>query len=453
MPLARKLGLIEAIALSTSVIAPTMAMAFNVTLTAQAAGPAAPLSFAIGTLVLAIVGLSFIGFARHMAHAGSAYAYLQASFGPRTGFLAGWLLLLTYLCFATATATLVGVFVHAALSNYGLSWPNIWLPLGVASVLLAVLCAYRDMTLAARLMLVLETVSVAAILVLCGLVLTRLATTGGLSLAPFRPATAFGGWGGVGFGLVYTVLSFAGFEGATTLGEEMHHPHRDIPRAVLGTVLLAGVFYVLVSYTQVVGFGVGNVAVLSRADAPLNTLAMRFASRDLATAIDLAAAVSAFSCALGSLSAAARMMFALGRGRGVTSLGSVHPSHGTPARAVLASGVIVLAGLVVWAPFTGPATYYGCAGTIGTLALILVYLGVTAGQARSAMARAARGGAAIGLLGALLLLWPLGNSLIPVPPPPYDVLPYVVLGWALAGAALVALRPRPADATIGLVGR
>ncbi len=68
----------------------------------------------------------------------------------------------------------------------------------------------------------------------------------------------------------------------------------------------------------------------------------------------------------------------------------MHPSHGTPARAVVVSGVIVLAGLVVWAPFTGPATYYGCAGTIGTLALILVYLGVTAGQARSAMARAAR---------------------------------------------------------------
>ncbi|MFO1027602.1 MAG: APC family permease [Acetobacteraceae bacterium] len=448
MQLVRNLGLLEAIALSTSVIAPTMAMAFNVTLTAQAAGPAAPLSFAIGTLVLAIVGLSFIAFARRMAHAGSAYAYLQASFGPGAGFIAGWLLLLTYLCFASGTATLVGVFVHSALSNYGLSMPNLWLPLGVAAALLATLCAYRDMVLATRLMLALEAVSVIAILVLCGVVLWRVAMAGGLSLAPFRPTAAFGGWGGVGFGLVYAVLSFAGFEGATTLGEEMRHPYRDIPRAVLGTVLAAGGFYVLVSYTQVVGFGIGDIATLAKAEAPLNTLANRFATRELATAIDLAAAVSAFACALGSLSAAARMMFALGRGWGVVSIGAVHPSHGTPARAVVLSGAIMIAGLLGWAPFLGPSTYYGCAGTIGTLALILVYLGVTLGEARSALARAASGGVALGVVGTLLLLWPLGNSLIPVPPPPYNGLPYVVVFWAIAGLVAIARRRVVLDATI-----
>ena len=60
--LRRNLGLIEAVALSLSIIAPTMAMAFNVTLAVGAAGRAAPLAFAVGTVALAIVGLSFVAY-------------------------------------------------------------------------------------------------------------------------------------------------------------------------------------------------------------------------------------------------------------------------------------------------------------------------------------------------------------------------------------------------------
>lgn len=448
MQLARKLGLMEAVSLSLAVMAPTMAMAFNVTLAAQAAGPAAPLAFAVGTVVLGTVGLSFAAFARRMAHAGSAYAFLHASVGPRAGFMAGWLLLLTYLCFATATAALAGTFVSAALANYGVAIPGLWLVCGVVTILLAMVCAYRDMAVAARVMLVLEAVSAAAILILCGVILTGVAGAGGLSLAPFTPSADFGGWGGVGFAIVYAVLSFAGFEGATTLSEEMRRPHRDVPRAMLGTVILAGLFFVFVSYVQVLGFGVDNVKDLAAADAPLNTLATRFASRDFATAIDLAAAVSAFSCALGALSAGARMMFALGRGSAIGMVDTVHPAHGTPARAVVVSGAIILAGLLWWAPRVGASNYYGYVGTIGTLALILVYLAVTAGEARSALRRASALACSIGILGGLLLLWPLGNSLYPLPAFPYDLFPYVVLAWIAAGLLIMWLRPIRVDATV-----
>ena len=65
--LARKLGLFEAVGLSLPILAPTMAMAFNVSLAAQTAGRATPLAFAIGTAVLVIVGLSFVGDSRFNA--------------------------------------------------------------------------------------------------------------------------------------------------------------------------------------------------------------------------------------------------------------------------------------------------------------------------------------------------------------------------------------------------
>ncbi len=438
--LRRNLGLIEAIGLSLSIIAPTMAMAFNVTLAVGAAGRAAPLAFAVGTVALAIVGLSFVAFARRVAHAGSAYAYIAGEFGPRVGFVAGWALMLTYLAYATGTAVLAGNFIDAALSDYKIGAHGLWILVSILAIALATALAYRNMRLAARVMLVLEAVSVLAIIVLGVMVLEKVGRTTGLSAAPFVPDPK-SGWSGVGFAMVFAVLSFAGFEGAATLGEETGNPNRAIPIAVLGTVILAGAFYVFASYVQVMGFGLGNMKALATDSAPLNTLALRFGSRDFASLLDLAAAISAFSCVLGSLSAAARMLFALGRAGLAPVFGHVHERHGTPGFAVLVIGGISIAGVVLWAPLTGAAKYYDAVGTIGTLALILVYIGVTIAEAIDAVRERKKAWTALGLAGMLILLWPLYNSVYPAPAFPQNLWPYVVVAYLVAGFLLLRMRP------------
>jgi amino acid transporter len=443
--LRRNLGLIEAIGLSLSIIAPTMAMAFNVTLAVGAAGRAAPLAFAVGTVALAIVGLSFVAFARRVAHAGSAYAYIAREFGLRAGFVAGWALMLTYLAYGAGTAVLAGNFIDAAVSDYKFGAPHVWFPVSILAIGGAIALAYQNMRLAARVMLVLEAVSVFAIIVLGVIVLEAVGRKGGLSAAPFVPDPG-SGWSGVGYALVFAVLSFAGFEGAATLGEETGDPNRSIPIAVLGTVILAGAFYVFASYVQVVGFGLGNMKALAGDSAPLNTLALRFGSRDFAMVLDLAAAVSAFSCVLGSLSAASRMLFALGRAGLAPVLGRVHERHGTPGLAVLTMGAISIAGVLLWAPFTGAASFYGNVGTIGTLALILVYIGVTIAEAIDAARATKLLWAAIGTAGMLILLWPLYNSVYPAPAYPQNLWPYVVMAYLLLGLGLLAIRPALAQA-------
>ncbi len=443
--LRRNLGLMEAIGLSLSIIAPTMAMAFNVTLAVGAAGRAAPLAFAVGTAALAIVGLSFVAFARRVAHAGSAYAYIAKEFGLRAGFVAGWALLLAYLAFGAGTAALAGNFIDAAVADGMPGAPHVWVPAGILAIVIAVALAYRNMRLAARVMLALEAVSVFAIIVLGVIVLEAVGRKGGLSAAPFVPDPN-SGWSGVGYAMVFAVLSFAGFEGAATLGEETGDPNRSIPIAVLGTVLLAGAFYVFASYVQVVGFGLGNMKALAGDSAPLNTLALRFGSREFAMVLDLAAAISAFSCVLGSLSAASRMLFALGRAGLAPVLGRVHQRHGTPGLAVLAVGAISAAGVLLWAPFTGAGNFYGAVGTIGTLALILVYIGVTIAEAMDALRSRKALWAALGMAGMLILLWPLYNSVYPAPAYPQNLWPYAVVAYLLFGFALLAMRPAMARA-------
>ncbi|MEY4376521.1 MAG: hypothetical protein RJB26_1071 [Pseudomonadota bacterium] len=439
MQLRRQLGLPEAVGLSLSIIAPTMAMAFNVTLAVGAAGAAAPLAFAIGTVLLALVGWSFVAFAKREPGAGSAQAYVARRFGPRAGFLAGWALLLSYVCFGSGTAVLVGNFLEAALRPLGAAPAGLWLVASLASLGASLWLSRRDMQLAARLMLVLELVSVLSIIWLGVLVLKSVTHSGPLPLAPFHP-DATSGWAGIGAALVFAVLSFAGFEGAATLAEETRQPERAIPVAVLGTVVLAGVFYVFAAYVQVVGFGLDHLQELAHDAAPLDTLALRYGSSGLGLALNLAAALSAFSCVLGSLNAAARMAMVLARPSG-HALAQVHPKHGTPATALLACAAVMSAGVVLWAPWVGAGAYYGSIGTIGTLALILVYMGVTSAHGADALHEKQTASAVVGGLGTVVLIWPLYNSVYPVPAWPANLWPYVVvvllvLGWGRSRSAV-----------------
>jgi amino acid transporter len=442
--LASRLRLPEAVGLSLSVVAPTVTAAFNITLVVQATGAAAPLALAIGMVAIALVALSFMAFTHRVAHAGSAYAYIAHTFGSRAGFIAGWTLLLTYLGFATGFAALVGSFTGAALKEIGIEVGSWWIGIGLVSLLLAWWLAYRDMRLAGRLMLLLEAIAIAAILVLCIEILRQVHPTPAEVRSTFEPSANFNGWSGLGFGMVFSVLSFAGFEGAATLGEETINPRRNIPIALLGTVIFTGIFFVFVAYCEVIGYGTQGLKALANSQAPLDDLARRYASPRLAIFLDLAAATSCFSGALGGLAAAARIVFALGRAGLAPALAEVHPVHRTPSAAVSLTAIAIILPFIVCAPFTGAGNYYGDSSTIGTLALILIYIGVGAAETVEGWRDRRRLWSAACTLGPLLLLWVLYRNVYPVPEFPNNLWPYAAFIWVIASLALIRLRPRVA---------
>jgi amino acid transporter len=446
--LVSRLRLREAFGLSLSVVSPTVTAAFNITLVAQFAGPAAPLAFAIGMIAMALVALSFMAFTHRVAHAGSAYAYIAHTFGHRMGFVAGWALLLTYLGFSTGFAALVGSFTAAALKGFGVDVGWGWLIIGAASMVTAWGLAYRDMRLAGRLMLLLEGVAVLAILVLCIDILRNVNPSADEVRASFRPSADFNGWIGLGFGMVFSILSFAGFEGAATLGEETINPRRNIPIALLGTVLGSGLFFVFVAYCEVIGYGPHGIKELGNSQAPLDDLALKFASPRLAIILDLAAAISCFSGIIGGLSAAARMLFALSRAGLSPSLAAVHPVYRTPSTAVSFTALFILLLFLIWAPFAGSGNYYSYTATIGVLSLILVYIGVGIAEVTEAWREQRLLWSGACTLGPILLLWVLYRNIYPIPEYPNNLWPYVALIWALASFGLIKWRPRVATAPL-----
>jgi len=442
--LARRQGLPEALGLSIAIVAPCVGMAFNVVLSVQVAGAAAPLTFVIGTVVMLVVALSFVAFSRRQPHAGAAYAYIAHAFGPWLGVVAGWTMLLAYLGYCTSMGGLIADFLITALAEVGVHAEAAALPIGVVAILASAWLAWRDAQSASRIMLALELVSMAAIMVLAIAIFVHVNAAHRWTSLPFRVHAAPGGLASLGYGLVFAILSFAGFEGAATLGEETHDPRRTVPLAMLGSVLGSGVFFIVVSYAVVLGFGTDRMAALAASQAPLDELARSNVGHGFALALDLGNAVSAFSCILGSMSGAARLLFALGRAGLSPALAVVDARHRTPARAVVLCAAVSLVPLcaTLGGGRVQPGDYYGYLSTIATLALILVYGAVTLAESVEASRLRRIGWALLGAAGTLALGWALACSIIPVPPPPANLWPVLVLAWVAIGLVLPILRPR-----------
>jgi amino acid transporter len=371
-------------------MAPSMAANINPQASALTAGRAVPLTFLIAAVGVLLVAYSFVRLTQYFHHSGSVYSFVGATLGPRAGVVAGWGLLGTYTFYAVVTASAAGIFGTAFLQAVGI-WPHppSWAPfvlLAVALVLalvLAVLPARRG----TRVLLTVEGTTVALILIVTAVVLVRLLAGNApghehftWSVFQVTPGTSFSG---LFLGVVFGFLSFAGFEAAATLGEEANRPTRDIPRAILGTAIFGGVYFVIVTAVEMMGFGTSKAGVTGFSNSPslLGDLGSSYVGHWVGDVITLGTTISAFGCCLASTVGAARLLYALSRDTaGPRGLGR-GSRWGTPAWATLV--ISVMAGLIVLIYATAcHATAFDSflwSGTIGTLILLVAYVLATIG--------------------------------------------------------------------------
>lgn len=438
--LRRGLGIWETAALSIAIMAPTAAMALNGSLAASIAGTAVPLSFLGALITIALVSYSFVEFSRQYAHAGSVYAFNGMALGARFGFLSGWALLFTYVAFTGASMAEVGAFFQTFLALLGVQVP--WIIPAVVSGALIWWLAFREIRLSTRITMVFEGISILLILVLAAVILGR-GGAHGLSFQPFSVGKA--GFSAVALASVFAFLSFAGFEGAATLGEETSNPKRSIPRAIVMAVFLTGAFYLVISYTQSEGFGLtgAGVKAFASSTAPLGDLAHTYIGAGMAALIMFGATISAFSSALGTASAGSRILFALGRDGFLSpSLGKAHPKNASPYVALAAVMVIAFVCNIVLISQIG-TNVFGWLGTIGVLSLLLVYLvtQVSAIKLFSSIGRWKGLQFAIPIVAIILLGYTLWANVYPVPAAPFNYFPYVVLVWIVIGLIVVLASP------------
>jgi amino acid transporter len=301
-----------------------------------------------------LVGRTVNQFVRRVAGTGSLYTYVSLGLGPAAGVVAGAALLLGYGFIAMFSLTGSGYYLDYLLSRFvptagtG-SLVTVVVITGMGAAVFAVIAL--GVRLSTRLTLLVETLSVAVIVVLIVALVARLqpVDTSALALGPTAPAP-------FAVGTALAVTAFVGFESASVLGVEARRPFQAIPRAISWTVLVAGVLYVVSAAAQQTGFAAIG-ADLATSASPVNELATAFGMQWVGWALDLGIAASFAACAIASTTALVRVLFAMGR-EGVlpATLGRASPRFRTPFVAgVLACSVLtalpvlgLLTGIPTW---------------------------------------------------------------------------------------------------------
>ena len=426
---------LEVLAQSVAAIAPSAVMATGPALIVLYAGQGAWISYLAAIVVVVLIGLCVAQFGRRFASSGSLYSYVARGLGPTGAFAAGWGLVIGYTCIAMIGVVGTGLYLGNFLETIGLpatSTVGIIVIFVIATVGAATF-AIAGIKISTRLGLILEIISVTAVLVVLIVVLAR----NGIASGPSQFTLEGVSFDGVTFGIVLAVLGFVGFESAASLGAEARSPHRAIPRAVVGSAMLVGLLYVFATYASVLGFdgpeGLGGSA------APISDLAEQNGLGSVTWIVDLGVTASFFAVIIASINAAARVLYTMGEEDVLPAvLGRAHRTHKTPHVAIgVIAPIVGLVPIIMVATGTTPFNVYAYTGTLGTFGYMLAYL-LMAVALPLFLRRRDEANPLSTVLAAVVvaaLLYVFYKNVWPVPPSPFNLFPWMFLGLMVLGLA------------------
>src|SRR3954454_19917511 len=205
--LRRDLGFWGTAPLSVGGMGSTLAMSGTGVQAARLLGPAAPLAYLLAGVGMVFIGYGFVRLAAAFSHAGSVYAFVGRTLGPRAGFFTTWALLGTYVVFPPVSVLGVAAFAQALLRHAGVSRSADWLPIALVGWVVIWVLASRGIKLTGRSVILVEGVSLAFIAALVVVIYGRL----GMGDPPGRqslPADVFEIPAGTGLATVGLAATF-----------------------------------------------------------------------------------------------------------------------------------------------------------------------------------------------------------------------------------------------------
>jgi amino acid transporter len=425
------LNFAELLAQNIALISPTMTAALIVPLMFGNSGNTSWVAYAVGTLMLLFVAFNLNQFAKRSTGSGSMYMYTSVGMGPTLGSLSGWCLIWSYLFIGLAGTTGFTIFASKILEAMGINIP---------SVILFVIClgacfilAYKDIVVSTIVMLVLEGISCTLITLLCLIVLGKHGFAIDTAQFSFKDSS----FSTLGLGVVVAVFSLVGFESSTAFGDEAKNPLKTIPRSIIWSLILTGLFFVFVCYTEVLGTR-GYSKTLDQIDAPLNVLSGMYNVPYLSIPLSAGAMVSFFALALSCMNAGARVMFAMGR-HGIFHPGirTAHSKNKTPHVALAVMAILMFVVVVFFRTAGGFEVLdeFNDAGTMGAFGFLGAYVLITfaAPMYLKKIGELKAKDIVLCVAALALLLVPAVGSVYPVPPAPVNYFPYIFGLYVLLG--------------------
>ena len=265
---------------------------------------------------------------------------------------------------------------------------------------------------------------------------------GGLTTDSFNPSNV--GSQGLVFAVTFSLFLFAGWEGAAPVAEESLNPKRNIPRALMLSVLLAGMVLIFSGWGFLTGFGTERISEFSESpELPAFVLAHQY-WHGAGVILLLAVLNSVLVVSLAATMVCTRVLYAFSKaGVAPKWLGKIDEKHHSPVNTI---GAVTFLSLVVGSlagALLGAEQAYFIWGLAITLALVCVY--IAGNIAVGAYFRRSGIGVRVGrhvvlpLLTSAALIYVFYKSVHPFPDYPLAAGIWLFVGWALAGGIYSAL--------------
>ena len=442
---------------SVTSIAPAIAGLFTVPFIVSNAGVGAPLAY-LGAFIIALfLGYVLAQFSRHLSSSGSYYTFVSRSLGGRPGFLVAWVYLLFYPVVIAQVGSFMGSTLQSTLkAEYGITFEWWWFMIFL--IALVAWTAWRGVELSVNLIIVLGIIEGVIVLAL-GLWGFASPGPGGVNLDWLSTAGHSGNLHGLFLGVVFAIFAITGWDAAAPLAEESRDPKRNIPRAVLGSIVILGIFLVLVSWGQITGWGTARLGSFAgSAELPAFVLGKQYWG-DGWLVVLFALFNSAIAVAIACTNASTRFLYGMGRAKALpAALTRIHPKYETPSNAIIVQTVINIALGLVLPLAIGVANVYNVTGTWFTFALAFVYIMANIGLFVFYRREHADEFSwlkhliipAVGSVGLAVVVY---YSVNPLPAWPVSLAPFIVLGWLVLGIIVVSIVYRgPRAANLALAG-
>jgi basic amino acid/polyamine antiporter, APA family len=357
--LKRALGPLNLTMLGIGAIIGTGIFVLTGTVAAQNAGPAVVLSFVLAGVASIFAALCYAEFAALVPIAGSAYTYGYATLGEFVAWIIGWDLILEYALSATTVAIGWSGYVVSFLGDIGIhipphfaaargtmvtladgsqvaAWFNFPAVLIVALVSALLVVGIKE---SASVNNVIVIIKVSVVILFIALAFQAIDTS---NWHPFIPANTgerqnFGFTGVVaGAGVVF--FAYIGFDAVSTAAQEAKNPQRDMPLAIIGSLLICTVLYILVSG---IATGVVPYQELDVPD-PIAKVADRAGLGWISSLIKLGAIAGLSSVILVQLLGQSRVFFTMSKdGLLPPFVNRIHPKFRTPYLSQILIGIFV----------------------------------------------------------------------------------------------------------------
>ena len=358
---------------------------------ANYAGPAVVISFVVAAIACVFAGLCYAEFASMIPIAGSAYTYAYSTLGEFIAWIIGWDLILEYLFGGATVAVGWSGYVVSFLNDFGLTLPpsiasaplafdtvtGAWSTTGAVINFPAVFIVGMITTLlvigikeSANFNNIIVVVKVAIILLFIGFGASFINSDNWTPFIPQNTGT-FGqyGWSGIMRAAGVIFFAYIGFDAISTTAQEAKNPQKDMPWAILGSLAVCTILYILVGLVMT-----GIVYFPNLNDPAPMAVAINTAGEGLMWLrypIKIGAIAGLSSVILILLMGQPRIFYSMSKDGLLPSVFSkVHPKFQTPYITTILTGVVagIIAGLF-------PIGLLGELVSIGTLLAFVIVCG------------------------------------------------------------------------------